>query len=61
MNDQDIRNHVIKHVEDTIKHQKESTTDVTEILSTIEEEPEDSETERDENEEAETSLNDSEL
>ena len=61
MNDQDIRNHVIKHVEDTIKHQKESTTDVTEILSTIEEESEDSENERDENEEAETSLNDSEL
>jgi hypothetical protein len=49
MNDQDIRNHVIKHVEDTIKHQKESTTDVTEILSTIEEWSEDSENERDEN------------
>ena len=49
MNDQDIRNHVIIHVEDTIKHQIESLTDVTEILSTIEEDPEDSKTESDEN------------
>ena len=49
MNDQDNRNHVIKHFEDTIKHQKKSTINVTEILSTIEKETEDSETERDEN------------
>ena len=55
MNDQDIRNHVNKHVEDTIKYPKDSTTDVTE------EEPEGSENERDENKEAETSMNDSEV
>ena len=61
MNNQDIRNHVIKHVKDTLKHQIYSTTNVTEILSTIEEEPEDSETGRDEIEEAEKSLNDSDL
>ena len=38
MNDQDIRNHVIKHVEENIKHKKDSSTDVHEILSIIEEE-----------------------
>ena len=60
MIDDDIRRHVIKHVEDTLKS-KDSSKDVTEILSPIEEESEDSELEKDEIEESDTSLNDSEL
>ena len=48
-------------MEDTLKPKEDSTKDVTEILSTTEEEQEDSEIERDESEEAETSLNDSDL
>ena len=60
MIDEDIKRHVIKHVEDTLKP-KNSSKDVTEILSPIEEESEDSEIERDEIEESEPSLNDSEL
>ena len=61
INDYDIRKHVIKHVEDTLKPKQDFTKDVSEILSTIEEEQEESEIERDECEEAETSLNDSDL
>lgn len=61
INDNDIRTHVINHVEDTLKPRKDTAKDVTEILSTIEEEQEDSETERDESEEEETTFNDSYL
>ena len=61
-NDNDIRKHVINHVEDTLKPKEDTTTkDVTEIFPTIEEEQEDSETERDESEEEEISFNDSDL
>ena len=59
MIDEDIRRHVIKHVEDTLKPKEDSFKDVTEILSHIEEESEDSK--RDEIEESDTSLSDSEL
>ena len=52
---------MINHVEDTLKPRKDTAKDVTEILSTIEEEQEDSETERDESEEEETTFNDSDL
>ena len=48
-------------MEDTLKPKEDSSKDVTKILPTIEEESEESETERDEIEEAETSLNDSDL
>ena len=48
-------------MEDTLKPKEDSTKYITEILSTIEEVQEDSETERDWSEEAETSLNDSDL
>ena len=61
VNDDDIRKHVIKHVEETLKPKEDLSKDVTKILPTIEEESEESETERDEIEEAETSLNDSDL
>ena len=61
MIDEDIRRHVIKHVEDTLKPKEDYSKDVTEILSPIEEESEDSEIERDEIKESDTSLNDSEL
>ena len=54
MNDNDIRKHVIKHVEETLKPKEDSSKDVTKILPTIEEELEESE-------EAEASLNDSDL
>ena len=61
MNDEDIRQHVIKHVEETLTPKEDSSKDVTKILPVIEEESEESETERDEIDEAETSLNDSDL
>ena len=61
MNDHAIRKHVIKHVEDSLSPKENCITDATEILSTIEEEPEDSEAESDEPDEAEVSLNDSDL
>jgi hypothetical protein len=57
-NDNDIRKHVINHVEDTLKPKEDTTKDVTEILPTIEEEQEGSETE---SEEEEISFNDSDL
>ena len=41
---------MINHVEDTLKPKEDTTKDVTEILSTIVEEKEDSETDRDESE-----------
>ena len=61
MNDEDIRQHVIKYVEETLNPKEDSSKDVTKILPVIEEESEESETERDEIDEAETSLNDSDL
>ena len=57
MIDEDLRRHLIKHVEDTLKPKE----DLTEKLSPIEEESEDSEIERDEIEESDKSVNDSEL
>ena len=48
-------------MEDTFNPKEDSTNDVHEILSIIEEDPEDSETEKDAIDEAETSLNDSDL
>ena len=52
---------MIKHVENTLKHKDYYTKDTSQILSTIEEDQEDSETEIDECEEAEASINDSDL
>ena len=43
---------MINHVEDTLKPKEDSTKDVSEILSTVEEEQKEHETERDECEEA---------
>ena len=54
--DDEIRQHVIKHVEDTLYPKEDYIKDVTELFPTIEEELEDSQTE-----ESDTSLNDSEL
>ena len=54
--DDEIRKHVIKHVEDTLNPKEDYSKDMTELLPTIEEELEDSQTE-----ESDTSLNDSEL
>ena len=61
LNDDDIKKHVIKHVKETLKPKEDSFKDVTKIIPTIEEESEESETEMDNIEEAETSLNDSDL
>ena len=48
-------------MEETLKPKEDYSKDVNKILPTIEEESEESETERDEIDEAETSLNDSDL
>ena len=48
-------------MEETLKLKEDYSKDVNKILPTIEEESEESETERDEIDEAETSLNDSDL
>ena len=61
MNDDYINKHVIKHVKETLKPKGDSFKDVTEILPKIEEESEETETERDTIEEVEKSLNDSDL
>jgi hypothetical protein len=61
MIDEDIRRHVIIHVEYTLKPKEDFSKDVIKILSPIEEESEDRKIERDEIEESDTSLSDFEL